>query len=274
MVQEWKKDKVKEVKEDLKKYAVVAIVDMAGLPTKQLQGIKKEVGKKMNLKMTKKSILLKALEGTKYESLKNTLGRMPALLFTNDNPFTLYKTLKRSMVPSFAKAGNKLPAEVIIPAGGTDFPAGPMIGEFGKFKIKTKVEAGKITILKDTKIADKDDNVTSEMASFLQKMNVKPMLIGLTLLIAQEDNTLYTADVLDIDEELFMNKLLSAAQHALNLSVEAGIITKDNVEILISKAYNHAKNLAMDADIITKDLISEQLSKAERQAMSLKKEVE
>ncbi len=273
MAQEWKKQKVSELKEELANFPVVGIVDMKGLPNKQLQRIKKEVGNKLILKMTKKSILLRALEGSIQEKLKEHLGVMPAIFFTRENPFKLFKILKKSMVPAFAKAGDILPSDVKVSDGPTDFMPGPIISEFSKFKIKTKVEGGKIAILQETTVAHEGDTVTGELASFMQKMGIKPMKIGLNLECVQEEGVIYDKNVLDIDEQEYLDRIALASRHALNLSVEAGIATKDNIELLIITASRHARNLAMDSDVLTKDLIGEQLSKAERQALGLKNEI-
>jgi len=272
MVQQWKKDKVEEIKQHLQSASVVALVDMKGLPAKQLQGIKQEISSIVNLKMTKKSAILRALQGSRYESLREKLGDMPALMFTKTNPFKLYKTLKKSRVTAFAKAGDTLPVDVTIPEGPTDFTPGPMIGEFGKFKVKTRVEGGKIAVIKDTVVAKAGDAVTAELASFLKKMGVKPMKVGLNMTHAMEGTTVYDKTVLDIDEESYLQNVMLAAQHAQNLAVEAGILTKETIEFVIVKAVQNARGLALEASILSKDMIDEHIAKAQNQALALKNE--
>ncbi|MBR9679093.1 MAG: 50S ribosomal protein L10 [Nanoarchaeota archaeon] len=270
MVQEWKKQKVKKLKNELKNAKVVGIVDLDELPAKQLQSIKKSLNQKIHLKITKKSILRRALKGEKQEKLLENLGRMPALIITNENPFKIFKTLKQNQSNTYAKAGQTIPENITIPAGPTEFGPGPMISEFGALGIKTKIEKGKITIQNDTVILKDGDTITLQQASFLQKMDIKPMKIGINLVSAYDDGTVFLKNVLNIDENAFMNNLTLASQHAFNLSVEARIFTKENVEIFLTQASNHAKNLGMEATIYDKDLIQDQLLKAHNQAINLR----
>lgn len=270
MVQEWKKQKVKKLKEELKNAKVVGIVDLDSLPAKQLQSIKKSLNQKMELRITKKSVLQRALKGEKQEKLLENLGRMPALIITSENPFKLFKILKQNQSDTYAKAGQTIPTNITIPAGSTEFGPGPMISEFGALGIKTKIEKGKISIQKDTVMLKEGDEITLQQASFLQKMDIKPMKIGINLVSVYDNGTVFLKNVLDIDENAFMNNLQLASQHAFNLSVEAMIFTKENVEIFLTKANSHAMNLGMEATIYDKDLIQDQLLKAHNQATNLR----
>ena len=84
-----------------KEYPIVAAVNMENLPTKQLQNMRAQLRKKVVLKMSKRRLMKIALEQAAKEKkgidkLIAHLKGMPALLFTKENPFSLYKTLQKN----------------------------------------------------------------------------------------------------------------------------------------------------------------------------------
>ena len=90
-----KKDVVKELVELIEKYPIVGIVDMENLPAPQLQKMKRNLQGKVLVRMAKGRLIKIALEKSKKEGIKALIEKvrgMPALIFTEDNPFTLYKT--------------------------------------------------------------------------------------------------------------------------------------------------------------------------------------
>jgi large subunit ribosomal protein L10 len=270
MVKEWKKEKVKKLKAELEKTKVVGLIDLDSLPAKQLQKIKKSLKGKAELRITKKSVLERALKEGKQEKLLETTSRMPSLILTPENPFKLFKTLKENETDAYAKPGQEAPTDITISAGPTEFGAGPMLSEFGALGVKTKLEKGKITVLNDAVILKKGEVITPQVASLMQKLDIKPVRIGLNMVAACDDGTVFLKNVLDVDEEEFRQRLGQAWQHAYNLSVEAIIFTKDNVEAFLTQASTQAKSLGMEATIINKELIEEQLLKAHNQAINLR----
>ena len=198
---------------------------------------------------------------------------MPGLLFSKENPFKLYKKIEKSKSPAPAKAGQTAPKDIIVPAGKTPFAPGPIIGELGSIGIKTGVEAGKIAIKQDSTVAKEGDIIKPKVAEILTRLNILPMEAGLDLTAAYEKGVIYNKKILAIDEKKFMQDLTDAAQWAFNLSVEAGYPTKENIELMIIKSFNETKALALEAGIISKDVIEQILSKAEAQMNTLKSEL-
>ena len=72
------------------------------------------------------------------------LKGMPALIFTKENPFSLFKTLKKSKTNAPAKANQTAPFDLIVPKGPTSFAPGPVIGELAILGIKSGVEINEI----------------------------------------------------------------------------------------------------------------------------------
>lgn len=269
-----KKEVVKKVVDLVKKYPIIGVVNMENLPTPQLQRMREQLRGKVDLLMTKRRLILKALDKVKdkegLEQLKEKMRGMPALLFTNENPFTLFKTLKQNKSKAPAKAGQTAPSDIIVPAGPTPFAPGPVIGELGALGIKASVEGGKIAIKSDTKVASEGDVISDKLAGMLTRLGIEPMEIGLDLLAVYEKGTIYPKSVLDIDENKFMGDLMLSASQAHTLAMDIGYTTPETIEPMIQRACRAAKAIAKEGKIMTDETAAEMVEQAEREMLALK----
>jgi len=277
-VAEYKKEIVKSIKDMIKEYPVVGALNIEGLPTPQFQNMRASLRPNVMIIVAKRRLIKFAIEAAKndvqgIEGLEPNLRGMPALIFSKENPFKLYKKLESSKSPAPAKAGQTAPKDIIVPAGKTSFAPGPIIGELGSIGIKTGVEGGKVTVKQDSTVAREGDKIKPKVAEILTRMGIMPMEAGLDLVAAYEKGVIYNHKVLAIDDKKFMQDLTNAAQWAFNLSVEAGYTTKDNIELIIIKSFKEAKALALEANVVSKDMIEELVSKAEAQMGALKNEL-
>jgi large subunit ribosomal protein L10 len=278
-VSQKKKEIVKHVVEQLKESPIIGIVNMQSLPAQQLQAMREKLRKDVYLFMTKKRLMKIAFEQLEAEKpgiskLAEYFRGMPALLFTKENPFKLFKILKKNKSPAPAKPGQIAPNDIVVNAGPTNFAPGPIIGELGKFGIKTGVENGKLAIKNDTTVCKEGEVISDGLASILTRLGIQPMEVGLDLVAIYEKGVIFTKKVLDVDEEQFISDLQKLARDAFALSVEIGFTTKDNVEYLISKAHKEAFSLGLEAVIPTADNIDQLLIKATQQGNALKSKIE
>ncbi len=269
-----KKKEVKQLEALLEKSSIIGIVNMEGLPSSQLGGLKKGLRGKADLFMTKRRLMKIAIENAKskvpkLETIIPHLKGMPALLFTKDNPFALYKFLKKSKSPAPAKAGQESPRDITIPAGPTPFAPGPIISELAAVGIKAGVEAGKVAVRQDSLVIKQGEKFSAPLASILARLGIEPMEIGLNVVAVFEKGIIYDRKVLDIDETVFMSNLMSAVSEALNLSIEAVIVTHDNREMLLQKGFREAKALAKESKFLADAIAEELMEQAEREARAL-----
>lgn len=253
---------------------IIGIVNMQNLPAKQLQNMKTQLRQKVTLFMTKKRLIRLALKKANDKGLQDLDGYlkgMPALLATSENPFSLYKIIKKNKSPAPAKAGQTANKDILVKAGPTPFAPGPIIGELGQVGIKAGIDSGKVTIKEDKVVCKDGDVITEQLASILTRLDIMPMEVGLDLLCVYENGTIYSKSVLDIDEEQFLGDLAQAGQNAIALAIETGIPTKDTTELMIQKASRESIALAESQDILTKETMPNILAKAEAQAKALKK---
>ena len=269
MASERKKRMVQELKKLVKEYPIVGVVNMQNLPAPQLQGLRQSLRGKVELRMARRRLLQLALDGSKSEKLGEHLGGMPALLFTKENPFSLYKTLQKNKSSAPAKAGQAAPNDIIVPAGPTPFAPGPVIGELGSVGIKTGVEGGKVSIREDSTICKKGDTIKPKVSEVLKRLGIEPMKIGLNIVAVMENGVVFKAEQLSIDEDVFNAQLTECINSARNLAVETAYPAPDVVELLVQKAFREAKAVALESGVVSKDFIEELLGKGEKEAAAI-----
>ncbi|VVB81304.1 50S ribosomal protein L10 [uncultured archaeon] len=270
-----KKEVVKKILQFGKQYPIIGLLNMENLPASSLLIMKKQLRGKVELVMTRKTLILLGLKDLKLpngEKIIEKITGMPALMFTKDNPFALYKIIKKSKTPAAAKPGQIAPRDITIPAGPTPFTPGPVISEFAALGIKAGVEGGKVAVKQDATVVKEGQPINAKLASMLQRLGIEPMEIGLDLICAYEKGIIYPRSVLDIDETKFMQDLIGAANAAFNLAIETTHITKDTIETLLGKAHREAKAVGIEGNIMEPELVGEILAKAQRQAQAVASE--
>ena len=276
-VAEYKKKIVNDIVKLTRDYPIMGVVNMEDLPAPQLQAMRSELRGKIDLFMTKKRFMKIALDKIKnekkgIETLAEKFEGMPALIFTKENPFKLSKILQKSKSKAPAKAGQIAPEDITINKGPTPFAPGPIISELSGVGLKVGVEGGKVAVKEDTVIVKKGDKIKPKVAEILTRLDIKPMEVGLGLVAAYDNGIIYLKDILKIDEAAFNQKINLAALQAFNLAFNVTYTTKDNINLLVSKAFNDAKAIGISQKILDKGIIEELLGNAERSMLSLKNE--
>lgn len=264
-VSQQKKDTVGEFLQLIDKYDIIGAVNMENLPAKQLQDMRHQLRDTVLVKMTKRRLITVALSNSKKEGidrLQEHLKGMPALLFTNESPFKLFKTLKKNKSNTAIKGGQTAPSDIVVPAGPTSFAPGPVIGELGSVGIKAGIDAGKVVIKEDCIVAKEGEEVSATLAGLLTRLGIEPMEIGLDLTAVYENGEIITKAVLDIDEDEYVQNLQTASAWAFNLAVNSSYTCKETIEPLLGLAFSQSRNLALDQDILTDVTVGDTLAKA------------
>jgi len=276
MVSERKRESVKKLEEEIKKYPVIGLLDMFKLPAKQLQEIRDKLRGKAKIEMVRKSIIRRAIENAGKRGIKELetkIQNQPALLFSKTDPFELARIIESSKSFAAAKEGDIAPRDIIVKAGKTNLKAGPVIGELQRVKIPAGVEGENIVIKEDAAVVRKGETIDKNVADVLMKLGVEPIEISLNLLAVLDQGTVYPKELLFIPLEKYRDDVIRAHQNAFNLALSTGLPTKDTVPLLLSRAYREAISLALEADVITKGTVDKLLSKAYSQMLVLKGEI-
>lgn len=244
-----KQREVEDIKKLFQEYPVVGVADLHGLPAANLQRIKKRLRAKtvfVTPKRRRALLALDALQDTlpNVQELRAKVQGMVALLFTREDPFQLYKIVQKNIAPAPAKAGQESPEDITIPAGPTQFMAGPMIGELGQLGLKTEVKEGKITIKEDKVIVKQGQIITAKVAELLTKFGIEPMKVGLNVVCTYQKGEILGKEILGVSEEEYIGFIQSSHQEALNLAVFITYPCKETIDLLIQKAARESKGVA------------------------------
>lgn len=278
-ISDMNKSEVKEIVALMKKYSIIGVVDMENMPAPQLLKMRTQLHGKALIRMTKGRLIKVAFGQMKndvkgIDQLNGHLKGMPALIFTNENPFKLYKIIQKSKSAAPAKPGQKAPNDISIQAGPTPFAPGPIIGELGALGLKTAIENGKVAIKADKLLVREGEVITDKVAGLLTRFGIEPMEIGLNLVAVLEDGVVFTKGILAVDEKQYIADIKTLSSEAMNLAVFAGYASKDTIKLLIAKAYRNANGLAESKDIMTADNVKAVLAKAESQMQAVKAKTE
>lgn len=270
-----KKETVKKIVKLMLEYPIVGAVNMENLPAAQLQTMQAKLRKDVVMLMTKRRLIKLALTEAKskkpgIEQLEKYLLGMPALLFTQGNPFALSKTLRQNKSPAPAKGGQTAPNDIIIPAGPTPFAPGPVIGEFGAIGVKSGVENGKVSVKADTVVAKAGEKIKPKVAELLGRLGITPMEVGLDLTAVFENGIIYQKDLLSIDDKEYLGRLSNASRWSFNLAMFVAYPTKMTTPHLIGKAFNDAKALGRSQNILEKEIMPDLIGKAHRGMLQIK----
>lgn len=273
-VAEWKKEEVKELKGLIDSHEVIGIVNLLNIPARQLQKMRQSLKGKAIIRMSKKNLIDLAFKdcNDKKENiigLSNHMDGQPAIVFTDMNPFKLFKILEDSKTSAPAKEGNIPDSDIVVPEGDTGFEPGPLLGELQQVGIPAKIDKGKIVVSKDHVVVEAGEVVSKQVASMLTRLDIQPMEVGIDLQAAYEEESVYTSDLLTIDEEKTLADVQSAFSQAFNLSVNAGIPTKETIVAIIQNANSKSVNLAMNASVLTSETTEPLIALANAKMLSL-----
>jgi len=263
---------VDKVDQLARKYPVLAVTNLSKVRATQLMAVRKALRGHAEVFVVKNTL---AILGLKKAGIKNAdqllshLTGQNALIFSSYDPFKLFLTLDKNKVFLPARAGDVAPADIMIPAGNTSLPAGPVLSEFREAGIQTKIEAGSIWVNRDSVAVKKGAVISPKLASLLSKLNIKPIEAGLSIALAYESGLIYAGDVVAIDLEKYRQSLLEAYSSSRGLAILIGYVTKDTAPDILAKAYREAMSVAVEAGFVTPETAPRILAKAEAQASAL-----
>ena len=268
----WKKEEVEDIKKNAKAYKLIGLVDMYGIPAQQVQQIRRNLRGMAVIKVMRNTLIEHAFNdiGGDVKNLSKYISGHSAVIFTNDNPFKLYKQLEKTKTKMAAKAGEKAPEDIVIASGPTSFKPGPIVGELQQAGIPAAIEGGKVRIKETKTVVRKGGVISAKLAAILVKLDIKPMDVGLALQVAYHEGDIFEPSVLAVDETVIFGQIALASRQALALSVEAAIPTKDSMDAILIKAVRDARGLAIEAAIYEKDVVDAIIGKAYREGQVIK----
>jgi large subunit ribosomal protein L10 len=243
-IPEKKLNEVKELKKLAESKRTIMIASIKNLPSSQFQSIVKKLRGKAIVKVPKKSIILRAIDSEgkpEIQKLKEKVDSDIAILFSDLEGYELAAELVNNKSPSKGKIGQEAPEDIVVDEGPTDLIPGPAVSELGALGIQITIENGKINIKKSHIIVKKGKKISEGAAALMNKLDIKPFLIGFEPLVVFDTKEGKLYDNIKIDREQTVKDLKEAFGRALPFAVELGYTNEDTIKFIIGKAGRHSK---------------------------------
>lgn len=277
MVLEEKSSEVEEIKELLQGYKSIGIASLQKVRASQLQAMKKNFAGKVYMRVLKNTLMKLALEGmdnAELKKLEDYLEGSNIYFFTDLNPFKLALMLKSGKVKTTAKSGDIAAMDVVIPAGNTGQPPGPVISQLNAVGLPTRIESGSVWVSRDTLVVREGEPINERLASVLSKLNIKAVELGISMRAVLDEGLMIDSHQLDVDLDDVKKSIEQSNSEAFALSLIIAYPTKDNINALLQTAHQKAFALSLGAAFSTKENIGDLIRKANAEMASLNRILE
>lgn len=273
-ISEKKRETIENLKVQLLAYPIIGLVKIDNIGARIVQQMRKELRTEATIIMAKNSLMRIAVSEVKkeikgIEKLLDYIVGSCAFLLTKTNPYRLASFMDKNKIPAPAKAGQIAPNDVIIRPMNTGIPPGPVIAELQSLGLKTKIEGGQIRIVEEEVVTKEGERVNRTVALLLRRLNIDPFEAGLSFAVAFENGTILPGDALIIDFDYYEQNLRWAYNSALNLAINAGVVTKQSIAMIFANANQFAINLSVNSAFITEKTLSMILSTAVQRSMNV-----
>lgn len=250
---------VEELEQMLREYKYVFLFDLHELPARILHEYRFRLRGRAKIKIAKHTlfrIAFRRVFGEIPPDVDEQLRGERGYIFTNVDPFQFVKLVEDNAVRRRAKPGDKAPYDIVVPAGPTNLSPGPILSRFGKLKIPTRVQEGKIWIAKDTVVVRAGQEINADIAEVLRVLGVMPMYEALKLIgVIWEGRRFVPISELVLDISRYRSMVEEAARNAMLLSLGAILPVPDALSRAISVAHLRAVALAAEAGILVSETV-------------------
>ncbi len=276
-VLEEKTGEVEAIKDLLKEYKSIGVASLQKVRAAQLQEFKKNLAGKVYMRVLKNTLTKIAIEDMGEADLKKLAAYLEGsnvLLFTNLNPFKLALLLERGKVKTTAKSGDIAAMDVVIPAGNTGQPPGPIISQLNAVGLPTRIESGSVWVSKDTLVVRKGEEINERLAGMLSKLGIKAVEAGLSMKAVLDEGLMIVGDQLKVDVEGTRKSIEQSNGEAFALSLSIAYPTPENIVMLLQVAHGKAFALSLNAAVPTKETIADLIRKANMEMLGVNSAVE
>ena len=275
-IPQWKQEEVDAIVEMIESYDSVGVVNIAGIPSRQLQDMRRDLHGTAELRVSRNTLLVRALEEVNdgLEGLTEHIAGQVGLIGTDSNPFSLYQELEASKTPAPIGAGEIAPNDIVVPEGDTGVDPGPFVGALQSIGADARIQEGSIQVLSDSTVLEAGGEVSQDLANVLNELGIEPKEVGLDLRGVFSDGVLFAPEELELDVEEYEADISAAASRAFNLSVNAEYPTATTLPTMLGTASGDAKSLALQAAIEDPEVVPDLISKADAQLRALATQID
>lgn len=193
---------------------------------------------------------LEANPGHMFTTLGPLMKGNVGFVFTNSDLAKIRDLILANKVPAPARVGALSPVDVVVPAGPTGCDPG-QTSFFQVLQIPTKIVKGQIEITNPVNLIKKGDKVGSSEAALLSKLNIKPFSYGLAIDAVFDNGSVFSAEILDIDEKVLAGFFAATVSKVACLSLQVGYPTQASLPHSIGNAFKTLVAVAVGLDNYT-----------------------
>merc|ERR1719436_1894183 len=167
--------------------------------------------------------------------IKGNIGFIFATACTTDE---IRDVLNKYVLDAAAKAGQTSMVDLDIPGGPTGMDPS-QTSFFQTLNIATKIVKGQIELVSDFKILQEGTKVSPSAAVLLTKLGIKPFEYGMEVKQVFQDGSVFAAAVLDISDEVLIQKFMTGIANMAAFSREIGIPTEAGVPHMFGNGFRN-----------------------------------
>jgi len=216
-------------------YTKFFVVGVENVGSKAINQTRMDMRGTSEIVMGKKTLLRKALNifleanpGHLMENLEQFLVGSCGFVFTNGDLGKVKGLIEANRVPAPARPGVVAPISVTIPPGPTGCDPG-QTSFFQVLQVPTKIVKGQIEITSPVDLVKQGEKVGPSEAALLDKLHIMPFEFGFQLRKVFDNGSLFSAEVLDIDDEQLEAKFAAALRDIAAVSLAVGFPTQASV---------------------------------------------
>ncbi|PPR03672.1 hypothetical protein CVT24_007793 [Panaeolus cyanescens] len=241
-----------KLKELLQKFPSIFIVNVDNVGSNQMHQIRVSLRGKGVVLMGKNTMVRRALrsalaEFPQFERLLPYVKGNIGFVFTDRDLKEVRDLIVANKVAAPARAGAFAPKDVTVPASNTGMEPGKT-SFFQALGIPTKIARGTIEIIADVKVVTAGTRVGPSEATLLNMLNISPFTYGMSVVQIFDQGNIFSADVLDIDEQELIDRFLSGIKTVAAISLALNYPTIVSVTHTLVNAYKNLLAIALTTD--------------------------
>jgi len=242
-------------------HPLALLVGVDHVASKQMSDIRLALRGKAEVLMGKNTMIRKALSigherhpEAGLDKLRASMaGNIGFIFATNCSLDDIRDVLKQFRKAAAAKSGQVSAVAMSLPAGPTGMDPS-QTSFFQALNIGTKIVKGQIELVSDFPLLKVGDKVSPSTAVLLTKLSIKPFEYGMEVKMVYQDGSVFPAAVLDIKEEILIQKFLTGIANMAAFSREIGIPTEAGLPHMFGNAFRNVAALVSDIDFTFKEV--------------------
>jgi len=237
------------------------IVEVDHVTSKQMQDIRMELRGRAVVLMGKNTMIRKGLqigherhpEAGMDKLRANIQGNIGFIFATNCTLDDIRECISKHRKPAAAKSGQVSVVDMNLPSGPTGMDPS-QTNFFQALNIGTKIVKGQIELVSEFPILKIGEKVSPSAAVLLGKLSIKPFEYGMEVSQVYQDGEVFAAAVLDIKDEVLIQKFMAGIANMAAFSRELGIPTEAGLSHMFGNAFRNIASLVADIDFTFKEV--------------------